>query len=666
VISVIPPEFHFLRPWWFATLLPAVLLLFFLWRKKLRGYNLQDFCDPKLLPHLMLKGGTAAKRRTVPLILLAAGWLSVIIGLAGPAWQRLEQPVYTVSNSRVLVLDLSPSMMTSDVKPNRLARAIFKLKDILNRSTEGRTGLVVFGGEAHVVVPLTEDVSTIETMLPALQVDIIPKPGDLVGDALDAAMALLRRGGVKGGDIILLTDGVSDVAAALSTLDKLRSKNIRLSVLAVGTEPGGPTLNDDGVFLTDSAGEVRMSHLDVGNLRELALSGGGVFNLLTSDDDDLDHILNAGASAGLDKANEQLNRNMERWRDEGIWMVPLVLFFAGFSMRRGWILGVAILLFLTPPPSVQAFEWTDMWSRKDQRAAELMEKGDPAGAAELFDDPAWQAGARYEAGDYEKAAQLFKDQVDDPYNLGNSLARSGKLDEALAAYEEALKRNPADKDAGHNRDLIKKIIEQQKQQQKQQQQQNGQDDSGEDQKDSDQQQNQDQQKQGQGKDQEKQNDSQPQDDQQKSDQGEQNESQSGQKTPEQKNQSEEHSQGEQDKSDSGEDKEQGAQGKDADGEKDKPSPQEDEAEQNSAEQKQPEKPKSSDEKDEQKAGRPEKPAGADEKGKELNGAVEDEMGKPLSEEEMAVEQWLRQVPDDPSKLLRRKFMLEHRRNKQER
>ncbi|MDH4318764.1 MAG: VWA domain-containing protein [Desulfobulbaceae bacterium] len=654
MIPFIPPEFHFLRPWWFAALLPIVIMLPLLWKKKLQGHHMQNFCDPALLPHLILGQSTVSQNRSLPLILLALAWLATVIALTGPAWQRLEQPVFSVNKDRVLVLDLSPSMMASDVQPNRLARAIYKLKDILERCKEGRTGLVVFGGEAHVVVPLTDDITTIETMLPALQVDIIPEPGDRSEDALDAAAALLRRGGAKSGDIILLTDGVADVAAALSTLDKLRTNHLRLSVLAVGTETGAPAPGVNGAFAEGADGAVRISRVNISDLKELAVSGGGVFNMMTSDDDDLDHILAAGPATAIEEQESRLDREMERWRDEGIWLLPFILVLASFGLRKGWVLGLAFLLLSSTSLPAEAFEWADMWSRRDQRAARLLEQGDAAGAAALFDDPAWQGAARYQAGDYQNAAEIFKNQAHNPYNLGNSLAREGKLDQALKAFEEALKQNSGDEDALHNRDLIKKLLEEQKQQQQQQDKQGNSGGNQKESKDSDQQQNKEQNQQqkdqnkdsGQGKDQAKDKQSSPENQQgNEPSPGEQDNSRPPENQAAQQNKGREE-QTDQQRDDQKSDPTENPQGResaeqeaDQDGEHDEGKSESRPAQPTQEQQAQPE------------------------NEHELRSGVEDEAGEPMSEEEMAVEQWLRQVPDDPSKLLRRKFMMEHMRNK---
>ncbi len=231
-------DFHFLRPWWFLALLPALTLLIILWRRRSEGGSWREVCDSELLPHLLLEAG--GRPRRLPLLLLAIGWLLAVMALSGPVWERQSQPLFQVALSRVVLLDLSPSMNAQDLKPSRLERARFKLQDILEKSREGRTALVVFAGEPHLVTPLTDDTETIAAMVPVLSVDIVPAEGDNLLPALMLAEELLSRGGSGSGEILLISDGISDLAGSLPLVARLRDRGVRLSVLGVGTAEGAP------------------------------------------------------------------------------------------------------------------------------------------------------------------------------------------------------------------------------------------------------------------------------------------------------------------------------------------------------------------------------------------------------------------------------------------
>lgn len=109
--------------------------------------------------------------------------------------------------------------------------------------------------------------------------------------------------------------------------------------------------------------------------------------------------------------------------------------------------------------------WSDLWRTPDQQGQALLDAGEPAQAAARFHDPRRRAYADLGAGRDAAAAKLLAPFTDteSEYNRGNALAKSGQLQEALAAYDAALKQAPADRDIRRNRDLVARALEQQRQ-----------------------------------------------------------------------------------------------------------------------------------------------------------------------------------------------------------
>ena len=131
-------DFHFLRPEWLLAI-PAVIVVAIIFaRRRLGPGSWEHVVDPKLAPYV-LSGvqGTGADYRW--LLLAIAGVLGAI-ALAGPAWQRIDQPVFRSEQSIVVALDLSRSMDAQDVQPSRLARARLKILDLLDHRASGQTG----------------------------------------------------------------------------------------------------------------------------------------------------------------------------------------------------------------------------------------------------------------------------------------------------------------------------------------------------------------------------------------------------------------------------------------------------------------------------------------------------------------------------------------------
>lgn len=120
------------------------------------------------------------------------------------------------------------------------------------------------------------------------------------------------------------------------------------------------------------------------------------------------------------------------------------------------------LCIITP---VYGWHWQDMWRTSDQQAQQLMQSGQYAAAAKLFQRQDWRAIAAYQAKDYSSAARdfLLTSSVEGAYNAGNALAMMGKYPQAIAAYDEALAKAPDHQDAQYNRRLVKALLDKQKQ-----------------------------------------------------------------------------------------------------------------------------------------------------------------------------------------------------------
>ena len=529
-------NFHFLRPWWFLGLLPVVAVIgFYTWRKRNAG-NWETIINPELLPFL-LQGSEGKHALSGPWLVafMISAWIFCCLALAGPAWQQLPQPVHKQDSALVVVLDLSPSMLAEDISPNRLVRARYKLIDILTRRTEGVVGLIVYGGDSHTVSPLTEDSNTIVSMVPVLEPNLLPETGSNVEEGLASAIDLAMNGGYQQADILLITDGIDK--SALSNIAPIISGegNYRLSILGVGTTDGAPIPGVAGGFIK-KAGNVIVAKLNVGTLRKIAANNGGSYQTLSADDRDIDNLL-AGMDSLLTNSTRETGRSFDLWDDQGYWLVLLLLPVLLLSFRKGTVVVILIAPLLFTAQPVKALEWQDLWQTPDQQASEAMTAENYEAAKGLFQDSRWRGSAAFKAGDFDQAIADFSQDESSigDYNHGNALAKSGDLEGAIKAYNNALSKEPKMEDARFNLDLVEQLKDQQDQDQQDQEQQ---DQSQQDQEQQDQdQQNQEQQDQGQ-QDQEQQD--QGQQDQEQQDQDQQNESdedpaQTEQDKPEDKN-----------------------------------------------------------------------------------------------------------------------------------
>ncbi len=458
-----PADFQWLRPEWLLAIPLVVALAVVFARHQLGTGQWRDVVDAALMPYVLSRvPGRGGGRRW---------WLFGLVGvlasvaLAGPAWQRVEQPVFRAEQALVIALDLSRSMDAQDVSPSRLSRAQLKILGLLERRRSGQTALLVYTSHAFTVTPLTDDTDTIAALVSSLGTDIMPSRGSYPEVGIRKGQALLEQAGVGYGEVLLIADGGASPAAARAARD-LRAAGYTLSVLGVGTREGAPIPRLSGGFITDNRGNIAVARLEERGLRDLAVAGGGRFSVLTPDDSDLDHLLSgevgAAAPGGESRASDQ-------WREEGPWLVLLLLPLAALAFRRGWVLVVVLFVAPLPQPAQAAF-WDDLWLNKNQQARRALEAGKPADAAALFDDTQWRGVARYRAGDYAGSAAEFAERGDPRslYNLGNAMAQTGEFDAAIDAYEQVLELEPDHEDAQYNLEFVKNLRDQREQEQQQQ------------------------------------------------------------------------------------------------------------------------------------------------------------------------------------------------------
>ncbi len=468
-----PAEFHFLRPEWLWALPAVVAATWLLAHRKLGPGSWQNVVDPALAPHVLSR--SASRGADFRWWLVGLGGVLATLALAGPAWQRIDQPVFRSDQALVIALDLSRSMDAQDIAPSRLMRARLKILDILERRGGGQTALVVYSANAFTVTPLTTDTDTIAALVNSLSTDIMPSRGSYPIAAITKGRALLEQAGAAVGEILLVTDGGFSPAAERMARD-LRGTGYTLSVLAVGTPEGAPIPRRSGGFVTDQSGQIAVPRLDERPLRDLASAGGGRFALLSADDRDLDALLSGEAGQ---RSAEGESLATDQWREEGPWLVLLLLPLAALAFRRGWVVLIAVAILPAPRPA-EASVWEDLWYTKDQQAQRQLQTGDANAAAALFEDPEWQAVAQYRAGDYKDSARTFAqgEDVRNLYNLGNALARQGEFESAIDAYDQVLEIDPDHEDARYNRELLQQAQQQQQEQQQQGDQQESSDQQG--------------------------------------------------------------------------------------------------------------------------------------------------------------------------------------------
>ena len=288
-------QFHFLRPWWLLALVGLPLLALPRWRRDGGELALARLVDPALLPSLV-RG--QSRHRHLPLWLFALAWLLATLALAGPSWNRVEQPLYVDRPAQVLAISLSRHMLARDVAPSRLDRVRLKAHELLAANRAGLNALIGYAGEAFVVAPLTSDAHSLDDLLDAMAPDTMPVDGNDAAAAIDRGVRLIQQASAEGGTLVLITDQAD--AAADAAARKALAAGVRVSVLGVGSVHGGPIPLPEGGFLHDTQDHMVLAARDDASLDALARMGGGVHVTMRADQGDVDALhaqLRSGAAS---------------------------------------------------------------------------------------------------------------------------------------------------------------------------------------------------------------------------------------------------------------------------------------------------------------------------------------------------------------------------------
>jgi Ca-activated chloride channel family protein len=327
---------HFLRPDWLWALIPAAILLLMVWLgRNQRLSQWQQVIDPHLLPYLTKE--TNGRTRSWGYLVVTLATLFAIIAMAGPSWTERHIPVHTEQTGSVIVLDLSPNMLATDLKPNRLLRARYKIRDILNEPV-GTMGLVVYAGESYIVSPLTQDHKTIAAFLNDLTPVIMPVSGQNLSAGINKAAQILQQSGLSHGDILVITSANEVADKTLKSARKLHDLGYAIHVLGVGTTQGAPLKLPDGQFIKDDRGNIITRAINPPHLKKLAKNGGGQYIAFTNNHQDVTTVIS------YLKQNNQIKRqaaeqtqHIFKWVDQGYLLVWLLLPLALVGFRRGYL-----------------------------------------------------------------------------------------------------------------------------------------------------------------------------------------------------------------------------------------------------------------------------------------------------------------------------------------
>lgn len=430
-------DFIFLRPYVFILTIPLFFLFYHSLTKKIKH---QSYISTHLIDFL-IKSPPYHSKTKVALSLLFFSCLA-IFALAGPAVLK-KTPLSKSNQNTIIIIGMDKTMYADDLKPSRLTITKQKLIDYLEKNTAANTALIAFSGSAHIISPFTDDHTTLTHFVKALNPDVMPKMGSALPAAVKLAGTLItqlqQNSPIK---IILITDQLT--ALQLEEIATyLKPFRWPIDIVTVGTSTGSVVPLPEGGLLRSNLGQLIVAKTPLSLLSDAAKKLNG--NLININDF-------AKYSDNQNTTVRDTNNQTTTYVEIGyLFLFPLLLMPLLF--RRGYIFCILLALISLPDQSYA-----------EDAALSAYEQGRYIKAAELFKDPVWQGNAMYRAGKYDLAVAYYakSDSATAHYNRGNALAHTGKITDAILAYDNALKQNQNLKEAKENKAVLEQWLKEQK------------------------------------------------------------------------------------------------------------------------------------------------------------------------------------------------------------
>jgi len=312
---------------WGLLIIPLFILLYLMvsrWKKR----AFATLGDKKVVAQMIPQVSFSRPWLKFILFIVAYGFL--IIGASDPQiGSKLEEEKKKGADLMIL-LDVSNSMLSQDMAPNRLENAKRAIAQLIDNLRTDRIGIIVFAGEAYVQLPVTTDYSAAKLFLNTISTNMVPTQGTAIGSAIDMGMKSFDFKDGTGKAMIIITDGENHEDDAVEAAKNAAQKDVMVNVIGMGSEQGSPIpvfQNGKQVgFHTDSAGHTVISKLNEDMCKEITAAGQGVYVRATN------------ANAGLNIVMAQVAKVQRKTYDSKS--------FKNFEDRFQLFVGFAFLLLI--------------------------------------------------------------------------------------------------------------------------------------------------------------------------------------------------------------------------------------------------------------------------------------------------------------------------------
>ena len=269
--------FRFAHPEYLYLLftLPALIVIY-IYAVVIRTKALKKYGNQALIAQLMPEVST--KRQHLKFWTLLAAISVLVFVIAGPQFGSKLETVKRQGVEIMICLDVSNSMLSEDIKPNRLERAKQMLSRMVDTFTDDKVGLIVFAGEAFTQLPITSDYISAKMFLATINPSMVSTQGTAIGAAINLALRSFTPNESSGKTILIITDGENHEDDAVKAAMSASEKNITINVVGIGTPQGAPIpVGGANNFMKDGAGNVIVTQLNEQMCQDIAAAGRGIY-----------------------------------------------------------------------------------------------------------------------------------------------------------------------------------------------------------------------------------------------------------------------------------------------------------------------------------------------------------------------------------------------------
>ena len=316
---------HFYSPTYLYLLaVIPVMVIMMIWAEWRRKKKLLQLGDMQLVKALM--PGASAWRRWVKFALMQLVIVALVIAVARPQMGTKVSREKRNGIEAIICLDISNSMLATDVSPSRLQKSKMLIENLIEHFTKDKVGMIVFAGDAFVQLPITSDYVSAKMFLQNIEPSLIQTQGTDIAEAIRLASNSFTKQENIGKAIIVITDGEDHEGGAMEAAQEASEKGYQVFILGIGNSSGAPIPLPEGGFMTDNTGNTVMTALNEQMCRDIAIAGKGTYI----------HVDNTST------AQEQLNNELSKMQKGDMESVV----YSEYEEIYQWFAIIAVILLI--------------------------------------------------------------------------------------------------------------------------------------------------------------------------------------------------------------------------------------------------------------------------------------------------------------------------------